>query len=535
MRFFRFFSWGKKDTPTVEQTQEVFRNHDSSEWPENVPLTAETLRIASQFHQVWTEGFSIPITDDDDQADWRLAGDDGRSPVATGQRDKLRQDIRDLTYQPNCFRAIKLYCYYLAGNDFSVGLKPKEEKDLSDGQKKLMQDAEQLWKDTLKANLTGFSFDEWMRRTYRDGETFVWLDSRDEQFPPRIRFLDPENVVDSNNDEDAAIVTADDDVATIVGFRFKQDAGDANAKPLKAEEVIFVKLDADTTQKRGISRLFGVRPTAKMLAGTVRNEVILRNLQSSIVLQKKVAGGRGPALGVVDHARTSTTDYPEQSMSREKIRPGSIITTTKGVEVEFKQPANNFADASPLIATLIRQVASITGWTYEQLSADTSQGNLASALSQESPTLQMVKAEMAFHRPHIERLFRYVVTQAIKAGEIEVPEEQLWEDFDVEVRYGDPVSKDPLKEAQRVGNSVLAQIISRAEARRQLGVSSERMEREIKEENESSLYLATANQMGDSGDRAGSQAGNVSAGGANQGKQGEPGDHIDNRNAKGNQ
>lgn len=519
------FDWFRSKKPSVA---ERFEGIERGYWPQDVPLTEETLKIAAQTHHIYSEAFNVAIKDDDDEQDWRPLGSTSNGVPRDPAR--LREDLRDLSLQPNCRRALNLYRYYLAGNGFAITLKPVGGAEQTEAQKKFVRRVDRLWREFLLSNVPGFSFDEWVNRTYRDGEVFLHL-QEEVSWPPVCRFIDPEEVRDKDGDESAGIITKPGDVATYVRFLRVLDEGQ-KPQAIDAKYVIFQKIDTDSTVKRGIGRLAGGRDNTRMLMGTIRNEVILRNLQSSIVLQRKVAGGRGPALGIMDHARTSTTDYPEGTIDRQKIRPGSILTTTKGVEVEFKQPVNNFSDASPLIAVLIQQLASLTGWTYEQLSADTSRGNLASALSQESPTLQMVKAEMAFHAPYIERLYRWVMGMAAATANLEMTEEQLWEDYEVDVRFGDPTSKDPLKEAQRVGNSTLAQIISRAEARRQLGVSNEQMVREIKEENESGLYLATANQMGDAGDRAGSQASNVSGGGTNQGD-GDPISHTDNRGAKG--
>lgn len=495
----------------------------------------EVLRAATELANRWVgfEALNQPISDDADQADWKIPNSD----AIEGTTSELRDSARKLAYQPNCRRALELYRYYLAGNGFTVTLSPRDkDKEQTEEEQTFLREVDALWQDVLRANVAGFSVDEWMRRTYRDGETFVWLKSAEAAaWPPKVRFIDPERIADKNGIEEEGIVTDPNDVASYTSFLLYEE-GSKTALPIPAEDVIFVKLDTDSTTKRGQTRLAGVIDTAKMLMGTVRNEVILRNLQSSIVLQRKVAGGRQAVLGITDHASTGSTNYPEQTLSREKIRPGSVVTTSAGVELEFKQPTNNFSDASPLISMLIRQISSVTGWTYEQLSADTSQGNLASALSQESPTLQMVKAEMEFHLPHLERLYRWFIRVAVLTGQIEMDEEQVWEDYTVEVRFGDPTSEDPLKRAQRLNLLTMSQTGSHAEARRQLGLSNDRMEQELADEQKSGLYnSALTGQNPDTGDASSSSQSNAQGGsGTNQGDQ-MPVGHDDNRNAKGDQ
>lgn len=534
MGLFNWFSKERKSEAAV--VEERFAGLDGGRWPADIPLTHENLLLAAKYHHVYAENFNLPVIEDGDQEDWRPI-EDG---LGLGRPEEIREKVRRLVFhQPNCRRALMLYCYYIAGNDFTASLRPlDEEAELTEEVKAVIRKGDLLWREFLDANVPGFSFEEWVKRTYRDGEMPLQLHERNAdngRWPPRVRFIDPERIRDKDLNEDGGIITKPDDVSTVEKFLIT-DEGKA-PKAIPASQIIFIKLDTDSTEVRGCSRFAGVMATAQMLRGMVRNEVIHRNLQASIVLVRKVAGGRAPALGIVDHASTGSSDYSEGPMSREKIRPGTILTVTKGVEVEFAQPSSGFSDASPLIALLIRQISATTGWTYEQISADTGQGNLASSLVQESPTLQMVLAERRFHTPYIRRLHRWVIDKAIAAGRFPEAPKGIWEEYDSDIRFGDPVTKDPLKAAQANNLYLLNQTISRAEARRRAGVSNEQMARELKAEKETELYvMAIANQLPDGQDMADSSQSNATDGsGTNQGDAGSPPGHKDNQNAKGNQ
>lgn len=294
-----------------------------------------------------------------------------------------------------------------------------------------------------------------------------------------------------------------------------------------------LKIDSDTTEKRGRTRFASVLKTAKMLKGTIRNEVKLRNAQSSIILVRKVQGGSGSARLLLDNTKTSTTNYPEGDIKREKWRPGTILTTTSGVEVDFKQPTNNFSDASPLIQVLIQQLAAATGFSYEQLSMDTSNGTMASALVSESPTYQMIEAEREAAQEGLEPLFWAVVGDAIKANKLEGSVEDFQEKYRFVCKFGQIMSRDHLKVAQAFNLAVMHKAAAVSDFTEAMGLEPDATRKKVEDEQASGLYINDlANQIPGSADTAASSAANATAGGTNQGNEPE-GAHKDaNEQAK---
>jgi capsid protein len=314
----------------------------------------------------------------------------------------------------------------------------------------------------------------------------------------------------------------------------KQRGKKVEKEKLPPEVVFHSKIDVDSTEKRGISRFYPIIRWMKRLQGLVDNEVTHRTLQSSIVLVRKTMGGTSAAQGLLNNARTSTTNYSEGTISREKIRPGSILTVSQGTEIDFAHPQNAFSDASPLVKVLIIHLCAATGFTYGMVTTDSADGSFASSLTNESPVLQMVLDERKFFRDELVPIFKWVIESAIENKLIEgVTKEDVWERFDPDFLYGDIVSRDAVKDSQAANLGVMMGAISKREASRRLKADPDKMQREIQEEMETSIdQMMTLGVSGspmnptlaDKMDSSKSNANN--GGGTNQGK-GDPIQHKD--------
>ncbi|TXH42689.1 MAG: phage portal protein, partial [Desulfurellales bacterium] len=295
------------------------------------------------------------------------------------------------------------------------------------------------------------------------------------------------------------------------------------AEEIPADRVIHTKIDVDSTEKRGRSRLASCRIPVCLLRGTIRNEVYLRNAQSSIVLVRKVAGGSGTVNRVTDNAKTSVTEYREGSINREKFRPGTVLTVSKGMEVSFSQPDSNFSDASPLIKLLIQQICAATGWSYTMVSSDSSDQNASAGVVAESPVAQMVKNERVFIQAALSNLFKWVFETWVAQQQIEgVTPESLWAEWMLDMSFDPVVTREPLKEAQCVNLGIMTKTISIREGSRRMGADPDQMRAEVEEESKNPSYMGMQNNVGamnpTQGDKQASSAANAQGGsGTNQG------------------
>lgn len=468
---------------------------------DNVKLTPEVqqeivnqgydLIVFGGFNQ---ESIGVPAElEDDDERDWNplLKTYDEEKK---GEREKARWLSK---YNPFFKRALRLYRMYVFGSDFDITLRPFYlEDDPPETQKKkdkkVIKQANRAWNKFLEKNKRWWTPDELGVRTWRDGEQFsVKKDPTSKQWPPELRFIDPEeinspksdNPTDDTDPYSYGIRTDPKDVNTVLGYTRIDTKTQEVIEKFSPENVYHTKIDVDSTEKRGVTRFLSVIKWIKKLDALVSNEVTHRSLQSSIVLVRKVAGGTSAARGLLNNAQTSTTKYAEQTLSREKIRPGSILTVSNGTEIDFASPNNTFSDASPLVKVLVIYLCACTGWTYSMITTDASDGSFASSLTNESPVLQMVLDERKCFRDELIPIFKWVIESAIEAKEIEgVTKDNIWDDYDPEFKYGDIVSRDNLKDAQAANVAGMAGYISKAEGARRVGADPDKMKREMEDE-----------------------------------------------------
>lgn len=465
------------------------------------------------------------VDEDADQADWTAV--DRRLKRSLADSITTRNEARELAREePHCKRAIALYGHYI-GSAAQIRLYKDDEEDVSDSDTELIKEALTLWEDTLEHNQKWWTSRELAIRTYRDGECFVrkLATNRDgEAWPPEMRFVDPEVFCEAG-DEEKGVIVDDADPSNVLGYRLWSYADDKQIDILDPSEIQHLKVDVDSTEVRGVTRLYACIYPARMLMGLMKNEVVRRLMQSAIVLHRTVKGTGTATRSIYDNAQTSTSvDRQGNTVSREKFKPGTTITTNEGVDLKFVQPDGSFSNAEPLVKQLIQHIACATGWTYEMLSADVSGGNLASLASQESPTMQMVMEERQFVGAALLDLFWWVMEVAVAEGKVDA---QIM-DFRARCEYPQPWSGDTLKKAQETNLGIMNQTISRAEGSRRAGVDPAKMRREIKEEAASGVYNAGFNnQNPDMADKTASSNDNAAAGGTNRGD--APVQHDDNQ------
>ena len=440
---------------------------------------------------------NLSIKEDGDTADWLPLGGKINEPVSEKDRVSCISDVRWLAkWQPNVKQALRLYRSYVLGRNFSIAAALKDKtKEPTDSQSQIIRDVNQAWKDFLKDHRGKWSPAEFGTRSWRDGEQFTRKFFGSE-WPPQVRFLDPEEIGDESGskDDSLGVVTKSGDSVTPVAYKkIDRDTKDLIER-IHAEEIVHTKIDVDSNEKRGVSRLISVTEFAKMFRQLIGNEVEHRNLQSSIVIHRKVKGGPNRVTSQLDTLKSSTTNYPEASIRREKWRRASIVTTNDSVEIDFKQPESNFSDASPLVKWLILQISASTGWPYYMIATDSADSNFAATLVQESPVNMMVEMEQDFFKEELLPIWEFVISVAIRAGRVKGlrKPDKFFEEYEAGFKFPTIATRDRLKESQANNLLVMMNAMSPQEVARRDGLDPEQMEREIKERFEDDILGAQA-------------------------------------------
>lgn len=179
---------------------------------------------------------------------------------------------------------------------------------------RLADQMEQLWEDFCGRIMPHFSYREAARRTWRDGECFLRLYPQ-EQWPPTVRFIDPECVAGTRDESSQdGIRTAADDVEQVDTVRIDPARGEW-IETIPVSEMLHIKCNADTNERRGNS-IF--RPVLSMLQRYERwldTELQARTLQASIVLWRRIQGGPGSASSLTEEQTSGVGEGRKRSIS----------------------------------------------------------------------------------------------------------------------------------------------------------------------------------------------------------------------------
>ena len=475
------------------------------QWPADVEFNAENLNEIQKTHAVYLveSNYALPIIDDPDAAAWKEAG-----KAYPNDPSLVREKLRELAnHSPTGKRVIDLYQYYIL-NDLVTPTVRKIDAEATKPENQITKRANKRLKQLLKKNEPHLSLTEFGRRTYRDGESFIWR--KEEEY----RFVDPEDVVDEDGSEQGGIATDELDTVNVLKYTLSRQKYDEQGNPIGyemyaevlPEDMLHIAINKDSNEKRGRSALTSIVDALIKFRNLLINEVSLRQNQSAIVMVRKVAGGTGAVNRILDAAKSAGSSPNDNYATQETNRSGTTLTVTKGVEVSFAHPDNNFSDAGPLLSVLLRECAKGTGFTFEMLSCDTSEGSLASALVAESPTMMMVNQHRQFWQNRLAPYFKWLLPDLD------------FDEYEVVLNYPPVEIKDKLKDAQTLNLGVMANAVSRKEMSRSMGKDPEQMRLEIEEESKLEYVNPNyANQNPDPAAKAASSAGNAGASGTNQG------------------
>ncbi|MBI3466144.1 MAG: phage portal protein [Planctomycetes bacterium] len=399
----------------------------------------------------------------------QAAGSEESSETARGQGGEVLSEVTAGQASSGTPSAVNSRVSILSDQPLTLDAQPSTLK-------RLAVEAGRLWEDFVRGNRRHWSYREHARRTWRDGECFV-RKFRQATWPPEVRFLDPEAIGEPHGAEGTkGIVTDPRDAERPVAYLYIDPASGRLREEIAAEEILHTKIGADSNQKRGVTIFLPVADALKRFEGWMETELIARKLQASIVLWRKVKGSPTAVAGLADAAQSGSTTYREGALRREKIRPGTILTTSAGTELQFLHPETNIGEAVPLGRLILLCIAAGQGLPEFMLTSDASNANYASTMVAEAPAVKMFQAEQQFFIAEFDDLWRWVMGEAVRLGLLPVDFFRLMR---AHWTAPDLVSRNRPKERLADVRLVGAGILSRQEVARREGVDPEVMAGEL--------------------------------------------------------
>ena len=421
-----------------------------------------------------------PISEDPGK--WTMLGDVTRGGLTDWQRIDYRLHARKLVNQnPHARQIIRLLEAYVTGPGLKLNHHPlQHDQTLPSDDSSLLktqslaQSADRLWTEFLTENEGHFAFREHARRAWRDGETFVRKFSG--AWPTQLRFVDPEQIGPTPEyPTSQGILTDSQDVETRTAYLKIDPLGTGLIEEIPAAEMLHTRVGVDSNQKRGLTILLPVLEILERFEHWVETELLARKLQASIVLWRKVQGSPTQVSGLADGMASGGGGDGR----REKLRPGTILTTNHSTEFQFLSPNTNFGDAVPLGRMLLLNAAAGCGLPEFMLTSDASNANFASTMVAEGPAVKFFESEQNFFEHEFTRLWRWVMRDAVAAGLLP---EDFFEQIQPHWTFPELVNRDRAQERLADVQLVQNQILSRAEVGRRENVDPQQMRHELAEE-----------------------------------------------------
>lgn len=428
---------------------------------------------------------STSVAPDTDESQWRPLGGTaltsaGAYPLSTHDvRERARELVARHPYAANLLRLLEIY---VAGPGLKVTHRPvrRAPETPGDVDAELANRCDDLWRQCVATNARHWSFREHARRVWRDGEAFVrkfaaasetidqeLIDSTSSAWPPRVRFVEPAQIAATADDpESDGVLTQPGDIESPIAYvrQYITAAQQRRTERIPAEVMHHARCGADSNERRGRSVFAPVLQTLDVYDKWLDTELRARRLQASIVLWRKVHGspqvdGEAGADGV----------------KRETVRPGTIVTTSPGTELEFLQPKTNFGDAVGLGRQLLLAIAAGVGVPEYMLTADASNANFASTMVAEGPAVKLFQSLQQWLADDLTRFWRWIMQDAVDAALLP---RDTFDRIHVEWTFPTLVARD--RPAERMADVALLDhgVLSRAEVARRDGVDPEQMERE---------------------------------------------------------
>lgn len=353
---------------------------------------------------------------DPDEEDWTAVGDTTSKTGLKMEPAKTRTKARQLALaNPIGKNVLSQLANYVFGYNEGLGLHFVLAPGIKDskGKYESLLDAANVALNDFFGRADDDNGDEVARelghRTWRDGETFGRVFPSNGRWPPAFAFADPE-LVDAplGGDGPAQGIRVDDkDCRRAIEYAVLKEPGGELDDMVPADRMVHVKINADGNQLRGVTLFYPVMDWLRKFNSWIDTELIARKVASSFVLIRR---WKGRTSGQVEsHAtdqQTGTTKYPEGTLRRQKVRPGTILDINDDVELDTVEHKGAYTDADALGRRILLMIASGLNMPEYMLTSDASNAAFASTLVAEAPAVRAFTAWQWFYVRQMRKLVR---------------------------------------------------------------------------------------------------------------------------------
>jgi hypothetical protein len=398
---------------------------------------------------------------------------EGRLLDATDADTLRRQAIKA------AYRSPLLSGYLKTLKRFVIGVGPTFVPDTKD--ENLRDEMKAWWRRFVLINQWYDMEDEFVSRTWRDGETFTrrftqeddggiaysltaqqqrtlvsfdGFQARDLQAmrAPRgmtlLRLIDPAQIHDPTGTFREGIVTSDVDVRHVLGYVWTPPDVRTGTW-VAADRMLHAKVGVDLDVLRGRSVLEILLQRDKQYEEWVRYRIALSMYRSAVVMVRKLSNLNSAAVQALRDRQAAQRDDSSNDSRVRMPRPGTTVTSGPNIDYAFLAPNLQAQDAQHDGRRLMLNMAAATGIPEYMFTGDSSNANYSSTLVSEGPAFREFKGWQDFFTPRYERVWRWVYEDAAEYGAFgkRLKRSDL-DSMGVEVQWPNIEVRDEVKHAQ---------------------------------------------------------------------------------------
>ena len=390
---------------SIKRRKELKRKQDELEIQEH------TLAIQNINNLLESMPKPIPVVDDLDSGNWFLTYQAGQSYKDENDFDEMLASAYKMYHtNPYAKSIVRTYVKFVFGKGPAIIPDDDNEK------------VKEVWNDFKRANRFNHREKEIGTRTFRDGEVIQRKFVNKEDGTLKIRFIrsqlikNPAGNTDSNTS--FGIKTNKNDIEEPeIYYKITEGTdGKEDIEIIPAKEIIHIKINTDSDQKRGISVY---RVAAKRLSqyeDWLEGRIVLNKVRSAIALIKTVSGNRATVQKIKD--QNKSTSLSDDRQAQKVFKKGTIITASEGIKYELLSSNINASDAKDDGKSILLAVAAAMGFPEMILTADYSGSNYASSLIAQNPFVREMEDWQDFFETFYKELFADVIQASIDFGEL---------------------------------------------------------------------------------------------------------------------
>ncbi|MCK9519369.1 MAG: phage portal protein [Dehalococcoidia bacterium] len=363
---------------------------------------------------------SIPnFARDNDESNWRVLTNLSAGSYTESELSEMRDACNSLYYtDPSARGIIDTMVNFIIGKECTIA--PKDEDET----------VRDYWKHFCEINNMDMRIKEWVIRTLKTGESFVRMYPHNPSVSyvhdiplryqvPLIRFVNPNDITDTEGTFTHGIHTDSNDIETVVEYihRVARPDGSYSREVIPADQIIHTKILVDSDVLRGLSFLVGIAKYIKKYSEWLDDRCVLNKIRTMFNLIMKVTGSPSAFAQKFESAEY-TTSSSSNTVAKKMPKRGSVLVSTPGIEYEYQNlniRAQDTVDDGRAIELMLSKG---TGLTEYITRGDASNANYASSMVSESPMVRVFQAWQDFFQTPFRHLYRKVIRYGLEHGQI---------------------------------------------------------------------------------------------------------------------